>query len=78
MSAMRSVARPVVVIGDALLDVDVEGTVDRLCPDAPVPVHTVIASMRPLEETNSPIATPLGTAVYGEAREKGRRRYSAW
>ncbi|MGH3915526.1 MAG: D-glycero-beta-D-manno-heptose 1-phosphate adenylyltransferase [Pseudonocardiaceae bacterium] len=27
-----------VVIGDTLLDCDVEGTVDRLCPDAPVPV----------------------------------------
>jgi len=34
-------ARPVVVIGDALLDVDVDGTVDRLCPDAPVPVLAV-------------------------------------
>ena len=33
--------RPVVVIGDALLDVDVEGTVDRLCPDAPAPVLAV-------------------------------------
>lgn len=30
--------RPVVVIGDALLDLDVEGTVDRICPDAPAPV----------------------------------------
>jgi D-beta-D-heptose 7-phosphate kinase / D-beta-D-heptose 1-phosphate adenosyltransferase len=29
---------PLVVIGDALLDVDVEGTAGRLCPDAPVPV----------------------------------------
>ncbi|MFP5363188.1 MAG: D-glycero-beta-D-manno-heptose 1-phosphate adenylyltransferase [Thermoleophilia bacterium] len=29
---------PVVVIGDALLDRDVEGSVDRLAPDAPVPV----------------------------------------
>jgi D-beta-D-heptose 7-phosphate kinase / D-beta-D-heptose 1-phosphate adenosyltransferase len=27
-----------VVIGDVLLDRDVEGTVERLCPDAPVPV----------------------------------------
>ena len=35
--------RPVVVIGDALLDVDVEGTVDRLCPDAPAPVLAVTA-----------------------------------
>ncbi len=29
---------PVVVIGDALLDRDLEGRVERLCPDAPVPV----------------------------------------
>src|SRR5215210_4250195 len=33
--------RQVVVIGDALLDVDVEGTVDRLTPDAPAPVLAV-------------------------------------
>ena len=37
--------RPVVVIGDALLDVDVEGTVDRLCPDAPAPVLTVTSDV---------------------------------
>jgi rfaE bifunctional protein nucleotidyltransferase chain/domain/rfaE bifunctional protein kinase chain/domain len=30
--------RPLVVIGDALLDRDVEGSVERLSPDAPVPV----------------------------------------
>ncbi|WP_405394419.1 PfkB family carbohydrate kinase [Microbispora hainanensis] len=29
---------PLVIVGDSLLDVDVEGTADRLCPDAPVPV----------------------------------------
>ncbi|HEY2194176.1 MAG TPA: PfkB family carbohydrate kinase [Actinomycetospora sp.] len=29
---------PLVVLGDALLDVDVDGRVTRLCPDAPVPV----------------------------------------
>ena len=27
-----------VVVGDALLDRDLVGTVERLCPDAPVPV----------------------------------------
>jgi len=32
------VSRPLVVVGDALLDVDVEGRTERLCPDAPVPV----------------------------------------
>lgn len=28
----------ILVIGDALLDRDIEGTVERVCPDAPVPV----------------------------------------
>jgi len=32
------VSAPLVVVGDALLDVDVDGEVTRLCPDAPVPV----------------------------------------
>lgn len=31
-----------VVVGDALLDVDVVGTVSRLCPDAPAPVLDVV------------------------------------
>ncbi|HEV7677655.1 MAG TPA: D-glycero-beta-D-manno-heptose 1-phosphate adenylyltransferase [Candidatus Dormibacteraeota bacterium] len=30
--------RPLVVAGDCLLDVDVDGSAARLCPDAPVPV----------------------------------------
>ncbi len=30
--------RRLVVVGDSLLDRDVEGSVERLCPDAPVPV----------------------------------------
>ncbi|SEL96926.1 PfkB family carbohydrate kinase [Nonomuraea pusilla] len=34
---------PLVVIGDTLLDVDVEGGTERLCPDAPVPVVDVAA-----------------------------------
>ncbi len=29
---------PLVVVGDALLDRDVDGTVRRLCPDSPAPV----------------------------------------
>jgi D-beta-D-heptose 7-phosphate kinase/D-beta-D-heptose 1-phosphate adenosyltransferase len=32
------VTRPLVVVGDALLDVDLVGTASRLTPDAPVPV----------------------------------------
>lgn len=31
-------APPLVIVGDILLDVDVEGTSERLCPDAPAPV----------------------------------------
>ncbi len=34
-------SRRVVVVGDALLDRDVEGIVERVCPDAPVPVVEV-------------------------------------
>ncbi|MBB4689147.1 PfkB family carbohydrate kinase [Amycolatopsis jiangsuensis] len=33
--------KPLVVVGDTFLDVDAEGTADRLCPDAPVPVVDV-------------------------------------
>jgi rfaE bifunctional protein nucleotidyltransferase chain/domain/rfaE bifunctional protein kinase chain/domain len=33
-----SAAVRIAVVGDALLDRDVEGSVERLCPDAPVPV----------------------------------------
>lgn len=32
---------PLVIVGDALLDRDVTGTVQRVCPDAPVPVVDV-------------------------------------
>lgn len=35
--------RRVVVVGDVLLDRDVIGTVDRVCPDAPVPVVDEVA-----------------------------------
>jgi D-beta-D-heptose 7-phosphate kinase / D-beta-D-heptose 1-phosphate adenosyltransferase len=38
-----SAAVRIVVVGDALLDHDVEGSVERLCPDAPVPVVDVRA-----------------------------------
>jgi D-beta-D-heptose 7-phosphate kinase/D-beta-D-heptose 1-phosphate adenosyltransferase len=31
-------SRPIVVVGDTLLDIDLEGTATRLTPDAPVPV----------------------------------------
>lgn len=34
----RDPVAPLVVVGEALLDVDLVGDVERLCPDAPVPV----------------------------------------
>ncbi|HSU73997.1 MAG TPA: PfkB family carbohydrate kinase [Terrabacter sp.] len=37
-SRTTGMSGPLVVVGDALLDVDVEGHAGRLCPDAPVPV----------------------------------------
>ncbi|WP_280271582.1 bifunctional heptose 7-phosphate kinase/heptose 1-phosphate adenyltransferase [Nocardia wallacei] len=33
-----SPGRPLVIVGDTLLDVDIDGTARRLCPEAPVPV----------------------------------------
>ncbi|MEV7099414.1 PfkB family carbohydrate kinase [Amycolatopsis sp. NPDC051045] len=38
--------RPLVVLGDTLLDVDAEGTAERLCPEAPVPVVDLTARRR--------------------------------
>ena len=37
---------PLVVVGDALLDRDLDGRVERLAPDAPVPVVDVPAERR--------------------------------
>lgn len=34
---------PVVVVGDILLDIDVDGRADRRCPDAPVPVVDIVS-----------------------------------
>ena len=40
--------RPLAVVGDALLDRDLEGQVDRICPDAPVPVvDELVQTSRP-------------------------------
>ena len=38
MSDGRRPGGPLVVIGDTLLDRDIDGQVRRICPDAPVPV----------------------------------------
>lgn len=39
---MTRTAAPLVVVGDALLDIDTYGEATRLCPDAPVPVFDAI------------------------------------
>ena len=38
--------KPLVVIGDSLLDRDLDGRAERLCPDAPVPVLSDVVSTR--------------------------------
>ena len=46
--------RPLVVVGDALLDVDLVGSASRLTPDAPVPVvEDVERRERPDVESSS-------------------------
>ena len=43
-----STTSPLVVVGDALLDCDMDGQVSRLCPDAPVPVlEDAVPAWRP-------------------------------
>ncbi len=49
----RPTGGPLVVVGDALLDRDVNGQVRRLCPDAPVPVL----------EDQAPACRPGGAAL---------------
>jgi D-beta-D-heptose 7-phosphate kinase / D-beta-D-heptose 1-phosphate adenosyltransferase len=56
--------RPLVVVGDCLLDVDLEGAVTRLCPDAPVPV------VDQLEERPRPGGAGLAAALAaGDGRQ---------
>ncbi|HEX2065100.1 MAG TPA: hypothetical protein VHE80_11840, partial [Acidimicrobiales bacterium] len=52
--------RPVVVVGDALLDRDVDGRVERVCPDAPAPVVDVVSD-RP-RPGGAGLAAVLGAA----------------
>ena len=43
-----STAGPLIVVGDALLDCDMDGQVSRLCPDAPAPVlEDAVQACRP-------------------------------
>ncbi|HET7329075.1 MAG TPA: PfkB family carbohydrate kinase [Nocardioidaceae bacterium] len=69
---------PLVVIGDALLDVDVIGRAQRLCPDAPVPVldelteqprpgGAALAAALAADDGNDVVLiTPLGDDEAGE------------
>ncbi|WP_435768326.1 PfkB family carbohydrate kinase [Nocardioides sp. SYSU DS0651] len=58
---------PLVVVGDALLDVDVRGSAERLAPDAPVPVVDVAGqSERP---GGAGLAAVLAARLAGDRRE---------
>ena len=71
--------RPLVVIGDTLLDRDVDGRVERLSPDAPVPVLDeersdarpggagLAAALAALDGREVTLVTALGGAAGGEA-----------
>jgi len=68
----------ITVVGDALLDCDVSGRADRLCPDAPVPVLTqtssteraggaaLAATMLALDGADVTLITALGDDSAGE------------
>lgn len=59
---MSATSRPqVTVVGDALLDVDWIGTVDRVCPDAPAPV------LEPVTEVHRPGGAALAARFAAEA-----------
>jgi D-beta-D-heptose 7-phosphate kinase / D-beta-D-heptose 1-phosphate adenosyltransferase len=57
-------SRPLVVVGDSLLDIDVDGTADRLCPDAPVPV--VDLARRWIRPGGAALAALLASRAVGE------------
>ena len=54
-----------VVVGDLLLDRDVTGVADRLCPDAPVPVLTIHATTPlPRLTRDDATSTPPAPAMF--------------
>ncbi len=57
-------AGPVVVVGDALLDVDLVGTASRLTPDAPVPV------VEDLETRERPGGAALAAVIAAQATRR--------
>ncbi|SFP14677.1 rfaE bifunctional protein, domain I/rfaE bifunctional protein, domain II [Geodermatophilus dictyosporus] len=57
-------AGPLVVVGDALLDVDLVGTASRLTPDAPVPV------VEDLETRERPGGAALAAVVAAQATDR--------
>jgi D-beta-D-heptose 7-phosphate kinase/D-beta-D-heptose 1-phosphate adenosyltransferase len=57
--------RPLVVVGDALLDVDLVGTASRLTPDAPVPV------VEDVERRERPGGAALAAVIAAAATRRG-------
>lgn len=77
---------PLVVVGDTLLDRDLDGTVQRICPDAPVPVvDTPLARPRPggaglaaaLATDDSPVVLVTALAADAAGEELARLLASA-
>ena len=63
---------PLVILGDGLLDIDLEGTADRLAPDAPVPVlRDVVERARP---GGAALAAAMAAAEHARAALHGRCR----
>ena len=63
----RAGDRPLVVVGDALLDVDLVGTASRLTPDAPVPV------VEDVETRERPGGAALAAVIAGGLGRTGGR-----
>ena len=61
---------PLVVVGDVLLDREVLGTVDRLCPEAPVPV---LVESQVLDRPGGAGLAALFAAMAGRDRDNGGR-----
>ena len=62
-----------VVVGDVVLDRDVDGTSDRLCPDAPVPVLDVQGMLETAGRRRAGRAAVRRRAAPGHPRRAARR-----
>ena len=68
-------SRPLVVLGDALLDRDLTGRADRLSPDAPVPV---VSGLSEVDRPGGAGLAALLAARDGADAVRFERRQGAW